>query len=157
MGSQRTQRTELFCKASLMRAVLSGTEAALSGHPLVGSVAAVLAKCQGLFNKQMWTQLSLYMTSCDGPETAFFNAKRYQAITLNHYCNTEEVTLHPKSMIKHPRLYWLAISLKSDLTIVRTFLFRPMTQSIFWFRGTPQIIDMKIKYTWYNCIGPLSV
>lgn len=96
----------------------------LCGHLLVGSVAAVLAKCQGLFNKQMWTQLRLYVTSCDGPETAFFNAKRYQAITVNHYCNAGEMTLHPKKhdkasqtlVTRHQTLKWFYDSAEIHIT-----------------------------------------
>lgn len=72
-----------------------------------GSVAAVLAKCQGLFLilffyffiKQMWTRLSISMASCDGPKVAFFSAERNQVDGQNHCCVIGEVTLHSKKKI----------------------------------------------------------
>lgn len=97
---------------------------ALSGHPVVGTAAAVFAKCQGLFNRQMWTQLSVYMTSWDGVWNSIFHRQKISSHHLESLLWYRRSDLAPKEMsgpksaIKQPTTSLTHHWPKSDLLTV---------------------------------------
>lgn len=74
MKSHNTPESVSF--ESTLPVLFDGGSSTLSGHPVVGTVAAMLAKCQGLFNKRMWTQLTVYVTSWDEVWNSIFQRQK---------------------------------------------------------------------------------